>query len=84
MIPGETLQAKAAAKKKAPKALPGERLWLQAAQRAKAAQESSRRRRFIMEEDDKTFPCNIDPFSEDMVAENQAAESDQSSRENCF
>ena len=82
--PEETLQAQAAAKKKAPKAPPGERVRLQAVQRAKAAQELSRRRRFITEEDDEMFPCNIDPFSEDMVDENQAAESDQSSRENCF
>ena len=84
LIPEETLQTKAAAKKRAPKAPPGERVRLQAAQRAKAAQESSRRRRFITEEDDEMFPCNVDPFSEDIVAETQAAESDQSSRENCF
>ena len=77
-------QAKATAKKKASKAPPGETVRLQAAQRAKAAQESSRRRRFITEEDDEMFPCNIDPFSEDMVAETQAAESDQSLQENCF
>ena len=43
-----------------------------------------------MEEDDEMFPCNIDPFSEGLVYrfeaqdENKAAESDQSSQENCF
>ena len=39
-----------------------------------------------MEDDDEMFPCNIDPFSEELVAqdENKAAESDQSSQENCF
>ena len=99
LITEETLQAKAppierleAAKKVAPKPPPEERLSQQAAQRrAQAAQrrslqegESSWRRRFITEEDDKMFPCNIDPFSEEMVDENEAAESDQSSQEDCF
>ena len=43
-----------------------------------------------MEEDDEMFPCNIDPFSEELVYpfeaqdENEAAESNQSSQENCF
>ena len=43
-----------------------------------------------MEEDDKMFPCNIDPFSEELVYrfevqdKNKAAESDHSSQENCF
>ena len=43
-----------------------------------------------MEEDDKMLSCNIDPFSEELVYrfeaqdKNQAAESDQSSQENCF
>ena len=51
---------------------------------------SSQRRRLIMEEDDEMFPCNIDPFSEELVYrfeaqdENEAAESDQSLQENCF
>ena len=54
------------------------------------SKQSSWRRRLIMEEDDKMFPCNIDPFSEELVYrfeakdENKAAESDQSSEENCF
>ena len=43
-----------------------------------------------MEEDDEMFPCNIDPFSEELVYrfeaqdKNEAAESDQSLQENCF
>ena len=43
-----------------------------------------------MEEDDEMFPCNIDTFSEELVYQfeaqdkNEAAESDQSSQENCF
>ena len=43
-----------------------------------------------MEEDDKMFPCNIDPFSEEVVYQfeaqdkNEAVESNQSSQENCF
>ena len=43
-----------------------------------------------MEDDDEMFPCNIDPFSEELVyrfeaqEENEAVESDQSSQENCF
>ena len=43
-----------------------------------------------MKEDDKMFPCNIDPFSEELVYQfevqdkNKAAESDHSSQENCF
>ena len=31
------------------------------------SKQSSWRRRLIMEEDDKMFPCNIDPFSEELV-----------------
>ena len=52
--------------------------------------QSSLRRQLIMEEDDEMFPCNIDPFSEELVYrfeaqdENKAVESDQSSQENCF
>ena len=51
---------------------------------------SSQRRRFITEEDDEMFSCNVDPFSAELVdrfeaqVENEAAESDQSSQENCF
>ena len=51
---------------------------------------SSWRRRFIMEEDDEMFSCNVDPFSAELVdqfeaqVENEAVESDQSSQENCF
>ena len=54
------------------------------------SKKSSWRRRLIMDEDDEMFPCNIDPFSEELVYrfeaqdENEAAESDQSSQENCF
>ena len=54
------------------------------------SKQSSQRRWVIMEEDDKMFPCNIDPFSEELVYqfeaqdENKAAESDQSLQENCF
>ena len=49
------------------------------------SKQSSQRRQLIMEEDDKMFPCNIDPFSEELVYqfeaqdENEAAESNQSS-----
>ena len=52
--------------------------------------QSSQRRQLIMEEDDEMFSCNVDPFSEELVdrfeaqVENEAAESDQSSQENCF
>ena len=54
------------------------------------SKQSSKRRWLIMEEDDKMFPCNIDPFSEELVYrfeaqdENEVAESDQSSQENSF
>ena len=43
-----------------------------------------------MEEEDEMFPCNIDPLSEELVYqfevqdENESAESDHSSQENCF
>ena len=52
--------------------------------------QSSRRRRFITEEDDEMFSCNVDPFSAEFVnrfeahGENEAAESEHSSQENCF
>ena len=52
--------------------------------------QSTRRRRLITEDDDEMFSCNVDPFSEELVDrfeaqdENEAAESDQSSQENCF
>ena len=54
------------------------------------SKKSSRRRRFITEEDDEMFSCNVDPFSAELVdrfeahVENEAAESEQSSQENCF
>ena len=54
------------------------------------SKQSSQRRWLIMEEDDKMFPCNIDPFSEELVYrfeaqdENKGVESDQSLQENCF
>ena len=54
------------------------------------SKQSSQRRPLIMEEDDQMFSCNGDPFSEELVDrfeaqdENEAAESDQSSQENCF
>ena len=54
------------------------------------SKQSSQRRRLITEEDDKMFSCKVDPFSEELVdrfeaqVENEAAESDQSSQENCF
>ena len=50
----------------------------------------SRRRRFITEEDDDMFSCNVDPFSAEFVnrfeahVKNEAAESEHSSQENCF
>ena len=50
----------------------------------------SQRRRFITEEDDDMFSCNVDPFSAEFVnrfeahVENEAAESEHSSQENCF
>ena len=50
----------------------------------------SRRRWFITEEDDEMFSCNVDPFSAEFVSrfeahvENEAAESEHSSQENCF
>ena len=50
----------------------------------------SRRRRSITEEDDEMFSCNVDPFSAEFVnrfeahVENEAAESEHSSQENCF
>ena len=59
-----------------------------------APQENSKQsswwRQLIMEEDDEKFPCNIDPFSEELVYqseaqdENEAVESDYSLQENCF
>ena len=48
------------------------------------SKQSSQRRCLITEEDDKMLPCNIDPFSEEVVDKNGAVESDQSSQENCF
>ena len=54
------------------------------------SKQSSQRRQLIMEQDDEMFPCNIGPFSEELVYQfeaqdkNEAAESDQSSQENCF
>ena len=54
------------------------------------SKQSSRRRQLITEEDDEMFSCNFDPFSAELVdrfeaqVENEAAESDQSSQENCF
>ena len=48
------------------------------------------RRRSITEEDDEMFSCNVDPFSAEFVnrfeahVENEAAESEHSSQENCF
>ena len=54
------------------------------------SKQSSQRRRLITEEDDEMFSCNVDPFSAELVdrfeaqVENEAAESDQSSQENCF
>ena len=70
-------------------------LVLQAVQKSSSqvqetSKQSSRRRRFITEEDDKMFSCNVDPFSAELVdqfeahIENEAAESEQSSQENCF
>ena len=50
----------------------------------------SRRRWSITEEDDEMFSCNVDPFSAEFVnrfeahVENEAAESEHSSQENCF
>ena len=43
-----------------------------------------------MEEDDEMFSWNVDPFSAELVdrfeahVENEAAESEHSSQENCF
>ena len=54
------------------------------------SKQSSRRRQLITEEDDEMFSCNVDPFSAELVdrfeaqVENKAAESNQSSQENCF
>ena len=54
------------------------------------SKQSSQRRQLIMEEDDEMFPCNIDPFSEELVYrfeaqdKNEAVESDHSLQENCF
>ena len=54
------------------------------------SKQSSRRRQLIMEEDDEMFSCSVDPFSAELVdrfeaqVENEAAESGQSSQENCF
>ena len=72
----------------ASKSLPEERKKSPALQ--EKSKQSSRWRQLIMEEDDKMFTCNIDPFSEELVYrfeaqdENKAAESDHSSQENCF
>ena len=70
-------------------------LVLQAAQKSSSqvqetSTQSSQRRRFITEEDDEMFSCNVDPFSAEFVnrfeadVENEAAESEHSSQENCF
>ena len=70
-------------------------LVLQAAQKSSSqvqetSKQSSRRRRFITEEDDEMFSCNVDPFSAELVdrfeahVENEAVESEQSLQENCF
>ena len=70
-------------------------LVLQAAQKSSSqvqetSKQSSQRRRFITEEDDEMFSCNVDPFSAELVdrfeahVENEAAESEESSQENCF
>ena len=70
-------------------------LVLQAAQKSSSqvqetSTQSSQRRLFIMEEDDEMFSCNVDPFSAELVdrfeadVENEAAESEHSSQENCF
>ena len=70
-------------------------LVLQAAQKSSSqvretSTQSSRRRRFITEEDDEMFSCNVDPFSAEFVnrfeadVENEAAESEHSSQENCL
>ena len=54
------------------------------------SKQSSQRRRLITEEDDEMFSCNVVPFSEELVdrfeaqVNTEAAESDQSSQENCF
>ena len=70
-------------------------LVLQAAQKSssqvqESSKQSSRRRRFITEEDGEMFSWNVDPFSAELVdqfkaeVENEAAESEHSSQENCF
>ena len=70
-------------------------LVLQAAQKSSSqvqetSKQSSWRTRFITEEDDKMFSCNVDPFSAELVdrfeahVENEGAESEHSSQENCF
>ena len=45
--------------------------WKEGRKKSPALQEKSKqsswRRQLIMEEDDKMFPCNIDPFSEELV-----------------
>ena len=64
--------------------------WMKSPAPQEKSKQSSWQRQLIMEEDDKMFPCNIDPFSEVVVYqfevqdENKAAESDHSSQENCF
>ena len=70
-------------------------LVLQAAQKSSSqvqetSKQSSWRRRFITEEDDEMFSCNVDPFSAELVdrfeahVENEEVESEHSSQENCF
>ena len=48
-----------------PKPPPEERMKSPAPQ--EKSKQSSQQWRLIMEEDDKIFPCNIDPFSEELV-----------------
>ena len=87
-----------ASQKRPPKPPPEERMKSPALQ--ENSKQSSQWQRLIMEEEDEMFPCNIDPFSEELVYrfevqdENKAAEgqnkkqakeeSDYSSQENCL
>ena len=72
----------------ASKPLPEERMKSPVPQ--EKSKQSSWQRQLIMEDDDEMFPCNIDPFSEELVYqfeaqdENKVAESNHSSQENCF
>ena len=64
-------------------------LVLQAAQKSssqvqESSKQSSRRRQFITEEDDEMFSWNVDPYRFKADIENEAAESEHSSQENCF